>query len=115
RALSAAAGTTAAAAPGPATCPPGSVVKDGACTVVVTPEKITAVTQQQSRLDALATYLDQIDTVAAPSELFTGLRQLEPWQTLKARSARIAALDGMAATLDHAVKTLRSFKSGLGE
>jgi hypothetical protein len=111
----AAGSSTAAASPGPASCPAGSVVKDGACTVVVTPEKIAAVTQQQSRLDALATLLDQVDTIGAPIELFDGIRQLEPWQTLKARSARIAALEPVAATLDNAVKTLRTFRGSLGE
>src|SRR6185503_4107616 len=69
---------TAAAPAGPAKCPPGNVVKDGACVAVVTAEKIAAVAQQQSRLDELAKLLDQVDTVGAPIELFNGIRQLEP-------------------------------------
>lgn len=106
---------TAAAPAGPAKCPPGNVVKDGACVAVVTPENIAAVTREQSRLDELAKLLDQIDTVGAPIELFDGIRQLEPWQALKAKSAKIAALDALAAGMNNGVKTLRTFKASLGE
>ena len=106
---------SAPAPAGPTKCPPGNAVKDGACVVVVTPENIAAVTQQQSRLDELAKLLDQVDTVSAPIELFDGIRQLEPWQALKAKSARIAALDTVAAGLNNGVKTLRTFKGSLGE
>src|SRR5262245_21433090 len=91
----------ATAGAGPAKCPPGNVVKDGACVAVVTPEAIAAVTREQSRLDELAKLLDQIDTVGAPIELFDGIRQLEPWQALKAKSAKIAALDALAAGMNN--------------
>jgi hypothetical protein len=103
-----------AAAP-PAQCPPGNAVKDGACVVVVTPQNIAVIAQHQTRIDELARLLDQVDTVGAPIELFGGLRQLEPWKALKAKSENIAALDAVADTLDRAVKTLRAFKGSLGE
>jgi len=96
-------------------CPPGQVSKDGACVVVMTPEKIAAVAGQQSRLDDLAKLLDQADAVAAPIELFDNIRQLEPWKKLRASSENIAAVDAVAATLDNAVKTLGTLKGRLGE
>jgi hypothetical protein len=99
----------------PVTCPAGNVVKDGACVVVVTAEKIQAVTAQQSRIDELARLLDQIDTVAAPIEVFDGIRQLDQWQALKAKSVKLEAIDALAGTLNLAVKKLREFKIGLGE
>jgi len=99
----------------PVSCPAGNVVKDGACVVVVTAEKIAAVGKQQSRLDDLARLLDQVDTVGAPIELFNGIRQLDQWKALKDKSEKFAALDAVAATLDTAVKTLRTFKGQLGE
>lgn len=108
-------GAAAVASPGPARCPPGNVVKDGACVVVVTAEKIAEVGKQQSRLDDLAKLLDQVDTVGAPIELFDGIRQLDQWKTLKAKSEKIAALDQVAGVLNNAVKTLRTFKGSLGE
>jgi len=99
----------------PASCPPGNVVKDGACVAVVTPGTIAAVAQQQSRIDELVKLLDQVDTVGAPIELFNGLRQLEPWQALKAKITKLEAVDAVAGELDRAVKTLRTFKGSLGE
>jgi hypothetical protein len=99
----------------PVTCPPGNVVKDGACAVVMTAEKVAAVAQQQSRLDELAKLLDQVDTVGAPIELLNGFRGLPQWQALKAKSDRLAALDAIGGGLDNAVKTLRAFKASLGE
>jgi len=100
---------------GPAKCPPGNVVKDGACIVVVTPEKIAEVAKLGTRLDDLAKFLDQVDTVGAPIELFNGLRQLDPWKAAKAKYEKLAAVDAVADTLDGAVKTLRTFKGSLGE
>ena len=97
------------------TCPPGNAVKDGACVVVITPEKIAVVAQQQSRIDELAKLLDKVDTVGAPIELMNGIRQLDQWKTYVAKNERLKVLDGMVATLDDAVKQLRVFKAGLGE
>jgi hypothetical protein len=91
------------------------VSKDGACVVVMTPEKIAAVAGQQSRLDDLGKLLDRADAVGAPLELFGSIRQLEPWKKLRASSANIAAVDGVATTLDNAVKTLGTLKARLGE
>lgn len=96
-------------------CPPGNAVKDGACIAVTTPEQIAAVGAQQNRLDELAKYLDQIDTVAAPIELLDGFRQLDQWKALKAKSEKLAALDAIGGELDAAVKTLRAFKASLSE
>ncbi len=101
--------------PAPATCPPGNVVKDGACIAVITPEKIAAVGQQQSKIDELAKLLDQVDTVGAPIELLDGFRQLDQWKQLKAKSAKLEVVDNVVATLNNAVKTLRAFKGSLGE
>lgn len=101
--------------PAPATCPAGSVVKDGACVVVITPEKISAVAQQQTRIDDLAKFLDKVDTVGAPIELLDGFRQLDQWKQLKAKSAKLEIVDQAVETLNNAVKTLRTFKGSLGE
>jgi hypothetical protein len=103
------------ASPAPAKCPPGNVVKDGACVAVVTPENIAAVARQQSRLDDLARLLDQVDTVGAPIEVFNGMRQLEQWKALARTSDKFAAVDAIAGALDNAVKTLRTFKASLAE
>jgi len=103
-----------AAAP-PTQCPPGNAVKDGACVVVVTQQTIGVIAQQQIRIDELAWLLDQVNTVGAPIAVFGGLRQLEPWKALKAKSEKVAALDAVADTLDREVKTLRAFKDSLGE
>jgi len=99
----------------PVTCPPGNAIKDGACVVVITPEKIAVVAQQQSRIDELAKLLDKVDTVGAPIELMNGIRQLDQWKTYVAKNERLKVLDGMVASLDDAVKKLRVFKAGLGE
>src|SRR5262249_53886907 len=48
-------------------------------------------------------------------ELFGGIRQADAWQAIKARSAKVAALDAVADSLDGAVQTLRTFKGSLGE
>ncbi|TMQ09275.1 MAG: hypothetical protein E6J91_30615 [Deltaproteobacteria bacterium] len=93
----------------------GSAIKDGACVAVVTPAKIQVVAAQQSRIEELGKLLDQVDTIGAPIELFDGIRQLDQWKALKARSARFAAIDGVADTLAQAVKTLRAFRGGLTE
>jgi hypothetical protein len=101
--------------PKPVSCPPGNAVKDGACVVVVTPEKIAAVAQQQSRLDELAALLDKIDAVTAPIELLDGIRQLDQWKQLAATSDKLKILDTVVVALNDAVKQLRAFKASLGE
>jgi DNA repair ATPase RecN len=103
------------APPAPVACPPGNVVKDGACFVAVTPEAITAVATLGSRLDDLAKVLDQVDTISAPIVILNGLRQLDQWQKLKASVDQLAAVDTVADALDTAVQTLRKFKGSLGE
>lgn len=103
------------AAAKPVTCPPGGVVKDGACATVITPDKAAVVAQQQSRIDELAKLLDRVDAVGAPIELMNGIRQLDQWKAFVAADARLQAIDGIVASLDTAVKKLRVFKAGLGE
>ncbi|MGN6107441.1 MAG: hypothetical protein ACTHU0_20190 [Kofleriaceae bacterium] len=110
------------AAPGSATkpvdppsCPPGNAIQDGACVVVVTPEKVAAIGQQKTRLDELAQLLDKVELAAAPIELMNGLRQLDQWKALSAGSEKLKVLDSVVATLDVAVKKLRAFKGSLGE
>lgn len=99
----------------PTKCPAGNVVQDGACVVVVTPEKVAAVAAQKTRIDELAAVLDKVDALGAPIELLNGMRQLEAFQQLKARIGKLAMLDAAAAQLDNAVKTLRTFKTSLAE
>jgi len=99
----------------PASCPAGSVVKDGACVVVVTPDKVLAVATQKSRLDDLATFLDKLDTLAAPIDLLNGFRQTEQFKTLKASVPKLDTVDTVVATLADGVKQLRAFKTSLGE
>src|SRR5262245_43365403 len=71
----------------PMTCPPGNAVKDHACVPVITPDKIAAVAKQQGRIDEVSRLLDQVDAIAAPIELFGGIRRLDSWKAIKARSA----------------------------
>jgi hypothetical protein len=99
----------------PMTCPPGNAVKDHACVPAITPQQIAAVAKQQSRIDEVSRLLDQIDAIAAPIELFGGIRQLDSWKAVKARSAKVAALDAVADSLDGAVKALRTFQASLGD
>jgi hypothetical protein len=100
---------------GPASCPPGNVVKDGACIAVITPDKVAVVSQQQTRLDDLAKLLDKVETLGAPIELLNGVIQLEEWKKFAASSDELKALDKVIAVLADAVKQLREFKGGLGE
>ena len=99
----------------PITCPPGNVVKDGACVVVVTAEKVAVVVKQQTRLDDLAKLLDKIDTAAAPIELLNAFRKLDEWKDLTSKFEKLKTVDTVVAELDNGIKTLRTFKSGLGE
>lgn len=118
-------GTGSAADPGsgakpvepdkPMTCPAGNVVQDGKCVAVITAEKIDAVVKQQTRIDDLAKLLDKIDIVSAPIELLGAFRKLEEWKKLTESSADLKKIDEVVATLDNAVKTLRTFKASLGE
>src|SRR5713101_5988165 len=96
--------------PGPAKCPAGNVVKDGACLAVVTPEKIDVVVKQQTRIDDLAKLLDKVDTISAPIELLDGFRQLDQWKALKAKSSKLEIVDTVVASLTNTVKTLRAFR-----
>lgn len=104
---------SAAAPPAPVNCPAGQVVKDGACAVVITAEKIEVVAQQQTRIDELAKLLEKVDTVSMPIELLGGFRQVEPWKALVASNSRVKLVDDSVAVLDEAVKKLRTFREGL--
>jgi len=112
---SSSAGSAMMSGSGPASCPPGNVVKDGACVAVITPDKVAVVTQQQTRLDDLAKLLDKIETLGAPVELLNGVIQLEEWKKFAASSDELKALDKVIVVLADAVKQLRQFKGGLGE
>ncbi len=99
----------------PIACPAGQVSQDGACVVVVTPEKVEAVVQQQSRIDELEQLLEQADSLSAPIELLNGLRALDAWKALAATNDQAKLADEIVAQLDNAVKTMRTFKASLGE
>jgi len=99
----------------PTTCPPGNAVKDGRCIPVVTPEKVAAVAQQQSRLDDLAKILDKVDSVTAPIELLDGIRQQDNWKSLASKSDKLKIVDDVVVLLNEAVKQLRAFKGTLTE
>ena len=83
--------------------------------VVVTPEKVAAVAQQQSRIEEVGKLLDKADTLSAPIELINGLRDLEAWKALAATNNNAKLADDVVAQLDNGVKTLRTFKASLGE
>lgn len=99
----------------PVTCPAGNAVDNGKCVPVVTPQKVAAVAQQQSRVDELAKLLDKVDTAGAPVELLDALRQLEQWKVFAATNDKAKMADEAVAALSNAVKTLRTFKASLGE
>jgi hypothetical protein len=99
----------------PVTCPPGNVVKDGACTQVITPEQVAVVAQQQSRIDEVVKLLDRVDTLAAPVDLMNGIRQLDQWKTFAAKNEQAKTFDDVVASLGAAVAQLRTFKGGLSE
>jgi hypothetical protein len=99
----------------PVTCPPGNVVKDGKCVAAVTAEKVEVIAKQQTRLDDLAKLLDKIDTVSAPIELLNAFRKLDEWKNLVTKFEQLKTVDEVVAQLDNGIKTLRTFKAGLGE
>ena len=99
----------------PVTCPAGQVSKDGACVAVVTPEKVAAVAQQQSRIEEVGKLLDKADTLSAPVEILNGLRDLDAWKALAKTNDKAKLADDVVAQLDNAVKTMRTFKASLGE
>ena len=99
----------------PIVCPAGQVDQGGTCVAVLTPQKVAAVAQQQSRIDELAKLLDQVDVAAAPVEILDGLRQLDQWKAFAATNDKAKLADEVVATLNNAVKTLRAFKANLGE
>ena len=99
----------------PIACPAGQVDSGGTCVVVVTPDKIAQVAQQQSRIDDLAKLLDQLKVVEAPIDILDGLRQLDQWKLLAATNDKAKLVDETVATLKTSVTTLRTFKANLGE
>jgi hypothetical protein len=96
-------------------CPPGSAVKDGACVAVITPDKVAAIGQQQSRLDELAKLLDAADNVAAPVELLDGFRQLDGWKTVLKANPKLQIVDDTVAMLKDGVAQLHALRGSLGE
>jgi hypothetical protein len=99
----------------PLVCPPGNVVKDATCIVVVSAQTVEALAKQQTRLDDLAKLLDKIDTAAAPIELLNAFRKLDQWKNLTVQFEQLTMVDAVVAELDNGIKTLRTFKAGLGE
>jgi vacuolar-type H+-ATPase subunit I/STV1 len=99
----------------PMKCPAGNVVQDGKCVAVITAEKVDAVVKQQTRLEELAKILEKIDTLAAPIELLAAFRKIEEWKKLAESNDKVKAVDAVVGELDNAIKTLRTFKGGLGE
>jgi len=99
----------------PLTCPPGNVVKDGACAEVITAEKVEAVATEKTRLDELAQLLDKAEAVAAPIELLDGIRQTDQWKKLAGANKKLAIADQVVETLNDAVKQIRTVKEGLAE
>ena len=108
------AGSGSATAPAGKTCPPGNALgKDGACVVVITPEKVAIIEQQQTRLDDLAKLLDKSDVVGAPVELLNGFRTLDIWKQLVSAEPKLKAVDDVIVMLGDAVKQLRVFRDSL--
>lgn len=109
-------GSAPVAPPVPAgpTCPPGNVLKDNACTPVVTADNVAAIGQQQTRLDELAAYLDQAQTIAVPLELLSAMRQLPEWQKLQAAGGdKFKVVDDLIGTLGQAVTQMRALQGAL--
>src|SRR5262245_33233827 len=96
-------------------CPAGQVDNNGACVAVMTPDKIAAVAQQQSRIDELGKLLDQVDVVEAPIEILNGLRQVDAWKAFAAGNDKAKMADQLVDTANNAVKALRAFRANLGE
>ncbi len=101
--------------PNAKTCPAGNALKDGACVVVVTAEKVEAVAQQQTRLDELATVLDKAEVLAAPIELLNAIRQLDAWKKIAGTSDKFKIVEEIVARLGDAVQQLALLKVGLKE
>jgi hypothetical protein len=96
-------------------CPPGSAVKDGACVAVITPDRVAAIGQQQSRIDELAKLLDAADAVGAPVELLDGVRQLDAWKTILKANPKLQMVDDTVAMLKDGVVQLHALRGSLGE
>ncbi len=105
-----------AVVPAPAACAAGSLPgPGGACVVVITAPKIAALQAQQTRIEELGSLLDKVDLLAAPIELLDGIRQLDAWKTIAARSDKLKVVDAIVQTLADSVKQLRAFRGDLGE
>lgn len=95
-------------------CPPGNLLEADTCTPVITADTVAAIGQQQTRLDELATLLDQAEVVAAPLELLTAMRQLDEWKVLAATGGdKLKAVDEVIAVLGDAVKQLHALQKSL--
>jgi hypothetical protein len=99
----------------PMNCPAGNVVQDGKCVAVVTAEKVEAVAKQQTRLDDLAKTLDKLDSIATVVELVDGLRKIDAIKKALESTPQTKQIDAVLAELNNGVKTMRTFKAGLGE
>lgn len=95
------------------TCPAGSALKDGACIVVITPEKLEVVAKQQTRLDELAKILDKADLIGAPIELLDAFRQLDVWKQLLVAYPKLKAVDEAIGTMREGIKQLHVLRDGL--
>jgi hypothetical protein len=97
----------------PVTCPAGQVAQGSQCVTVVTPEAVTAVAAEKTRLEELAGLLDKVDAVSGPIELINGIRGLDQWKKLAAGNKQLAIADQVVAQLDEAVKQVRTLEEGL--
>jgi hypothetical protein len=97
-------------------CPPGNAVaSDGSCTPAVTAEKITAVAQEQTRLDDLRNMLDKTDVIAAVVDFIDQVRKLDAWKQLMATSDKFKQIDSAAQTLSDGSAQLKTFRGSLGQ
>jgi len=109
------AGSGSAAAPDPnaKTCPPGNVVKAGACAPVVTADKIAAIAEEGSKVDDLIKLLDKADDIAAPIELLNAIRGLDEYKKLAGGNDKFKAVERVVATLADATAQLHLLQAAL--
>ncbi len=97
------------------TCPPGNLVRDGACVEVINAGTVAAVAVQKTRLDELAIRLGTLDSLTAPLEVLRAFRELDQWKALTAKVSQLKVVDDMVGQIDGGLQALRGFSGQLGE
>jgi len=80
---------------------------------LVTAAQVSAVAQQQSRLDELGAILDKADVVSGPVALLDAITKLPEWTQIVAKVDKLKAVGDVAAQLKDGVAQLHTLRDSL--